>query len=120
MRLYPGKRLLDLALVVVLVPAWLPLFAIIALLVRVRIGSPVFFRQMRPGLHGRSFALLKFRTMREAKVKCEGVNSCKGQSDCKSARNSCNGQNGCSGRGFKEMSQAECDAAKARLKDKKG
>lgn len=70
MRSYPGKRLLDLALVVVLVPAWLPLFAIIALLVRVRIGSPVFFRQMRPGLHGRSFALLKFRTMREPKVKC--------------------------------------------------
>ena len=70
MRSYPGKRLLDLALVVVLVPAWLPLFAIIALLVRVRIGSPVFFRQMRPGLHGRSFALLKFRTMREPMVKC--------------------------------------------------
>jgi hypothetical protein len=54
-----------------------------------------------------------------AKVKCEGVNSCKGQSDCKSARNSCKGQNGCSGQGFKELTQAECDAAKAKLKDKK-
>ena len=43
----------------------------------------------------------------EAKVHCDGVNSCKGQSSCKSAKNSCKGQ------GFKEMTQKDCDAAKA-------
>ena len=55
----------------------------------------------------------------EAKVKCEGVNSCKGHSDCKSANNSCKGKNGCAGEGFMMMTQAECDAAKAKAKEKK-
>jgi hypothetical protein len=55
-----------------------------------------------------------------AKIKCEGVNSCKGHSDCKSAKNDCKGKNGCSGQGFKDLTQAECDAAKAKLKEKKG
>jgi hypothetical protein len=50
---------------------------------------------------------------KDAKVKCEGVNSCKGTSDCKTASNSCAGKNGCGGHGFKSMTQAECDAAKA-------
>ena len=52
----------------------------------------------------------------EAKVKCEGVNSCKGHSACKSANNACKGQNSCKGKGFLEMSQADCDAAKAKAK----
>jgi hypothetical protein len=50
----------------------------------------------------------------DAKVKCEGVNSCKGKSACKSANNSCKGQNSCKGKGFVEMTQAKCDAAKAK------
>ena len=50
----------------------------------------------------------------DAKVKCEGVNSCKGHSDCKTATNECKGQNGCGGKGFLMMTQAECDAAKAK------
>jgi hypothetical protein len=50
----------------------------------------------------------------EGKMKCEGVNSCKGQSACKSANNSCKGQNSCKGTGFKMMSKADCDAAKAK------
>jgi hypothetical protein len=49
----------------------------------------------------------------EAKIHCDGVNSCKGQSSCKSAKNSCKGRNSCKGQGFKEMTQKECDAAKA-------
>ncbi|HKA15577.1 MAG TPA: hypothetical protein VKH41_11215 [Myxococcota bacterium] len=49
-----------------------------------------------------------------AKVKCEGVNSCKGKSDCKSAHNDCKGKNGCAGKGYMSMTQAECDAAKAK------
>jgi len=40
-----------------------PLFALLALLVRTKLGRPVFFRQERPGLHGRPFTLVKFRTM---------------------------------------------------------
>jgi hypothetical protein len=49
----------------------------------------------------------------EAKVHCNGVNSCKGQSSCKGAKNSCKGQNFCKGEGFKELTQKDCDAAKA-------
>jgi lipopolysaccharide/colanic/teichoic acid biosynthesis glycosyltransferase len=44
----------------------LPLLLVIALLVRVAIGKPVLFRQERPGLGGRPFTLLKFRTMTDA------------------------------------------------------
>jgi lipopolysaccharide/colanic/teichoic acid biosynthesis glycosyltransferase len=43
-----------------------PLLALVALLVRINLGSPVFFRQERPGLDGRPFEILKFRTMLEA------------------------------------------------------
>jgi uncharacterized membrane protein len=52
----------------------------------------------------------------EAKVKCEGVNSCKGTSACSTATNACQGQNTCKGHGYLLLSQAECDAAKAKLK----
>jgi sugar transferase EpsL len=63
---YPkwGKRTLD-ALVsgLALLAIW-PVIALIALVVRIAIGSPVLFRQPRPGLHGRTFTMLKFRSMR--------------------------------------------------------
>ena len=49
-------------------------------------------------------------------VHCYGVNGCKGQSDCKSGNHECKGQNSCKGQGFKEMTQKECDAAKAAQK----
>jgi uncharacterized membrane protein len=54
-----------------------------------------------------------------AKVKCEGVNSCKGKSDCKTAHNSCKGKNNCNGMGFLNLTQAECDAAKAKAAELK-
>jgi len=54
----------------------------------------------------------------QAKIKCEGVNSCHGKSDCKSAHNDCKGKNGCAGQGFKTMTPAECDAAKAKAAGK--
>ena len=57
------KRLFDLALSI---PAFFLLsflMLIIAVLVRMRIGSPVLFRQVRPGLHGKPFTIYKFRTM---------------------------------------------------------
>ena len=58
------KRGIDAAVsAVVLAVAAIPMLAI-ALVVRITMGSPVLFRQERPGLHGRPFALVKFRTMR--------------------------------------------------------
>jgi hypothetical protein len=50
----------------------------------------------------------------EAKVKCEGVNACKGQGACSGAGHDCSGKNACKGQGYVEMTQAECDAAKAK------
>ena len=52
----------------------------------------------------------------EAKVKCEGVNACKGTSACGTSANACAGKNACKGKGFLMMTQAECDAAKAKAK----
>jgi lipopolysaccharide/colanic/teichoic acid biosynthesis glycosyltransferase len=62
-----SKRLFDLILVVATAPLWLPLLAVLAGLVRWRLGPPVFFRQSRPGRHGALFELWKFRTMTDAR-----------------------------------------------------
>ncbi|MCA0180563.1 MAG: sugar transferase [Actinobacteria bacterium] len=62
---YRGKRALDLAISVPAVVASLPIQAAIALAVRRRLGTPVLFRQTRPGLHGEPFELVKFRSMRD-------------------------------------------------------
>ena len=59
------KRVLDLAIIVILAPIWLPVVAIVALLVWVNLGRPVLFAQDRAGRNGRPFTLYKFRTMRE-------------------------------------------------------
>ena len=58
-----GKRLFDLALALPGMIVLSPLLACIALLVRAKLGSPVLFRQVRPGLGGRPFTIFKFRTM---------------------------------------------------------
>jgi lipopolysaccharide/colanic/teichoic acid biosynthesis glycosyltransferase len=57
------KRFLDLVAVVAGSLVWIPLLAVLAALVRLRLGRPVFFRQTRPGRDGKPFALIKFRTM---------------------------------------------------------
>jgi len=62
-----GKRLFDLALALPALVVFLPLMAVLALLVRWRLGSPVFFRQTRPGLHGQPFKLIKFRSMTDTR-----------------------------------------------------
>ena len=59
------KRLLDILLVLLASPLWLPLLGIVALTVLAVEGCPVFFRQERAGLHGRPFRMLKLRTMRD-------------------------------------------------------
>lgn len=61
------KRSLDLALSVPALIALAPVLALIALLVRARLGRPVLFRQERPGLDGKIFVLFKFRTMTDAR-----------------------------------------------------
>lgn len=61
------KRFVDLLLVVVSAPIWIPLLAALALIVRLQLGSPVLFTQRRPGLRGRPFMLVKFRTMIDAR-----------------------------------------------------
>ncbi|MBB6097848.1 lipopolysaccharide/colanic/teichoic acid biosynthesis glycosyltransferase [Deinobacterium chartae] len=60
------KRALDVVASALGLLLLAPLMVGVALLVRLQMGSPVIFRQVRPGLHGRPFAMYKFRTMRDA------------------------------------------------------
>lgn len=59
------KRLMDLVVASLLLVVSLPVMAVVALLVLVNVGRPVLFRQARPGLHGRAFECVKFRTMQD-------------------------------------------------------
>lgn len=61
------KRLFDIATAGIGLVGFAPLILIVALCVRLALGRPVLFRQVRPGLHGRSFELFKFRTMIDLK-----------------------------------------------------
>lgn len=63
-----SRTLLERALAAALLVALSPLILLIALLVRLTLGSPVLFRQTRPGLHGEPFTIVKFRTMTDARV----------------------------------------------------
>ena len=62
-----AKRAFDLLAVLATAPFWLPLLAVVALLVRTKLGSPVFFRQKRPGKYAVIFEMIKFRTMTDAR-----------------------------------------------------
>ena len=59
------KRALDVVGAAAGLVVLSPLLAAVAVAVRRNLGSPVLFRQVRPGLHGRPFTILKFRTMRD-------------------------------------------------------
>ena len=61
-----GKRTLDLTVSALALVLLAPLMVAVAILARVSIGRDVFFRQLRPGLHGRPFELIKIRSMRHA------------------------------------------------------
>jgi sugar transferase EpsL len=61
------KRSFDILIVIPLIIVLSPVTLVIVLTVRVAMGLPVMFRQTRPGLHGRPFKFLKFRTMTEAR-----------------------------------------------------
>jgi len=58
-----AKRLMDLSCIAFTLPVTLPIMATIAVIMCAVQGTPVFFRQQRPGLHGRPFMIYKFRTM---------------------------------------------------------
>ncbi len=61
-----GKRPLDLALALPALVVLSPVLLVTAVLVRVKLGAPVLFRQQRPGLLGQPFTVYKFRTMMDA------------------------------------------------------
>ncbi len=60
------KRLFDVAAAACAVLLLSPVILIVALLIHHKLGSPVFFRQTRPGKNGKPFQMLKFRTMLDA------------------------------------------------------
>lgn len=60
------KRLLDIIIAFIALILLSPLYAFVAYKVKKNLGSPVLFRQVRPGLHGKPFEMIKFRTMKDA------------------------------------------------------
>lgn len=60
------KRLFDFCVALIGAVLLLPVFIFAALQIRRKLGSPVLFRQTRPGLHGQPFQMVKFRTMLNA------------------------------------------------------
>lgn len=61
------KRLFDFLVSSILVFILLPFFALIALLIRFKLGAPIIFKQIRPGIRGRSFTIYKFRSLTDEK-----------------------------------------------------
>lgn len=57
------KRILDIIVATFLLAALLLPACLLAWLIRIRLGKPVLFKQLRPGLHGEPFTMVKFRTM---------------------------------------------------------
>lgn len=60
------KRIFDFSLSAIAIILLCPIFLIVAWKIRCKLGSPILFRQVRPGLHGIPFEMIKFRTMRDA------------------------------------------------------
>jgi len=63
---YRFKRLFDVSLSCVCLIVFSPIMILTAFLIRRQLGKPVFFRQPRPGFKGKSFDILKFRTMKNS------------------------------------------------------
>ncbi len=60
------KRLFDLLCALAGLLVLIPVIVVVAFMVRRKLGSPLFFRQLRPGLNGKPFEMIKFRTMLDA------------------------------------------------------
>lgn len=68
--MYPVvKRMFDIIASCILLVLFSPVMALTACLIYLTMGSPVLFRQQRPGLYGQPFTLVKFRTMTDARDK---------------------------------------------------
>ncbi len=57
------KRIADLVMATSAIILLLPVILVVALVVRIKLGTPILFRQQRPGQHGKPFMMYKFRTM---------------------------------------------------------
>lgn len=62
-----GKRIMDFTLSLIAIIFLLPVLLIVALLVRTKLGSPILFKQKRPGKDEKIFTMMKFRTMTDEK-----------------------------------------------------
>ncbi len=60
------KRILDIIIASISLIVLFPLYLYVAYKVRKNLGSPILFRQVRPGLHGKPFEMIKFRSMKDA------------------------------------------------------
>ena len=67
------KRLIDFFLIFIFLPVLIPTYMAVALLVKIKLGSPILFKQPRPGLNGKIFILYKFRTMTNHNMKIDHV-----------------------------------------------
>ncbi len=65
-----GKRWFDIIVALMAIILLAPVWLFLALMVRLKLGSPILFRQRRPGRYSRPFTILKFRTMSDA---CDNV-----------------------------------------------
>lgn len=63
MMTFLAKRLFDLTFVIVSLPILIPVGLILYFVVRIKLGHPAIFKQIRPGIHGKPFTMLKFRSM---------------------------------------------------------
>ena len=61
------KPVIDRLLALLLIALFLPVALVVALAIRISMGSPVVFAQKRPGKHGKIFTIYKFRTMSDAR-----------------------------------------------------
>ena len=83
-----AKRALDVCIAGLALTVLAPVMALVAVAVRSTMGAPVLFRQRRPGLHGRPFAIFNFRTMRELEQMPAGCT----EADRLSATGRCSGR----------------------------
>jgi lipopolysaccharide/colanic/teichoic acid biosynthesis glycosyltransferase len=70
-----AKRLLDIVLAACGLIGASPVMLLLAIAIRATMGSPILFRQTRPGLHGQPFVMLKFRSMDQARVASPALES---------------------------------------------
>ena len=65
------KRILDFILSLIALIVLSPVLLVVAILVRIKLGSPIIFKQQRPGKDEKIFTLYKFRTMTDKGMKME-------------------------------------------------